>query len=398
VFLALIERVREGRTRLLWWLPAITVLWTNLHGGFPVGILILCSYGAGALVGQLVKLRGDCESPLPYFAAALGCLATSLINPYFYHLHVHIWQYLNDSYAMNNIIEFLGANFRNGGSGYFEAMLVLGIAAAIWFGARRRFAEVLLLAGWAHLGLLSSRNIPIFMVVAAPITAEAAVAWLKAIKDAPVARWLRQGSELVESVAGEIGPIDRLWRVHAVSAIVLVLIGLAMASPAPGRKLKPEYDTKAYPERALAQLDPGQRIFTHDEWGDYLIYRLSPNGTKVFIDGRSDFYGEKFCQEYIDVMNVKYNWEQTLARYGVDTILLPPTAALASTLKESSHWRAVYDDGLAIVFRPAIGAAGRGEQTSTSGTGGRERDHRITQLQHVISKDHGSQITGANPL
>ena len=31
IFLAILERVREGRTHLLWTLPVLTVPWTNLH-------------------------------------------------------------------------------------------------------------------------------------------------------------------------------------------------------------------------------------------------------------------------------------------------------------------------------------------------------------------------------
>ena len=41
---------------------------------------------------------------------------------------------------------------------------------------------------------------------------------------------------------------------------------------------------------------PSARIFTHDQWGDYLIYRLYPQ-TKVFMDGRSDFYGTGLRKE-----------------------------------------------------------------------------------------------------
>src|SRR5690349_6396278 len=51
VFLAILERVREGRTKLLWWLPLLTILWANIHAGFLAGIIILGAYGAGELVG-----------------------------------------------------------------------------------------------------------------------------------------------------------------------------------------------------------------------------------------------------------------------------------------------------------------------------------------------------------
>ena len=41
VFLAILERVREGRTRLLWTLPVLMIPWANLHGGFLIGIVVL---------------------------------------------------------------------------------------------------------------------------------------------------------------------------------------------------------------------------------------------------------------------------------------------------------------------------------------------------------------------
>jgi len=57
--------------------------------------------------------------------------------------------------------------------------------------------------------------------------------------------------------------------------------------------------------------------------------------------------------EYVGLMDVKYDWKEKLAKYDVDTVLLPVNAALASAMKESSRWHVVYDDGLAIVFRLA---------------------------------------------
>jgi hypothetical protein len=99
---------------------------------------------------------------------------------------------------------------------------------------------------------------------------------------------------------------------------------------------------------------------------------------KVFVDGRSDFYGDKLEMEYVGLMDVKYDWKEKLAKYDVDTVLLPVNAALASAMKESSRWRVVYDDGFAIVFRLASNAGARGSQTSTSGTGGGRRDLTVT--------------------
>ena len=53
VFYTLLERVdRDDAARgMLWLLPPLTVLWTNLHGGFFVGILLVGAYAAGEFAG-----------------------------------------------------------------------------------------------------------------------------------------------------------------------------------------------------------------------------------------------------------------------------------------------------------------------------------------------------------
>jgi len=45
--------------------------------------------------------------------------------------------------------------------------------------------------------------------------------------------------------------------------------------------------------------------------------------TKVFVDGRSDFYGAKFGRKFLEVMDGKYDWKGTLDRYGIEAVLLP---------------------------------------------------------------------------
>ena len=128
---------------------------------------------------------------------------------------------------------------------------------------------------------------------------------------------------------------------------------MLLFAPRPaGAKFTSTYDPHAFPESALSLLrgPETQHIFAEDQWGDYLIYHLYP-AKKVFIDGRSDFYGDKFGLGYLDVIGVKYDWQQTLDKYSIDTIVIAPRFALASTLKISRDWRVVYDDGISVVFR-----------------------------------------------
>jgi hypothetical protein len=393
IYLSILQRAQEGRRKLLWLLPLLAVLWTNLHGGFILGVIIVGLVGAGELAGAVLGATSEerwnaVRASIPYVATAAGCLAASLVNPYGYHLHQHIWEYVRDPKQAMFIDEFQAVNFQSSGAEFFETMLVLGFGAAVWYLVRKRYSEVLLLVAWAHVSILVVRNVPIFMIVAAPLTATAMVDWLGSLKRAQIVGWIRKAAELVFEASEEIAPIDRLWRVHAIPAAMLVLFGLAMTSPAAGLRLKPEYDRKTYPAGALAVLqDPALRIFSNDEWGDYLVFQRWPLGGKVFWDGRSDFYGGENVEKWLGIIDVNHDWQERLDVYGVDTLLLSPNSALATIVKGSSRWHVVYDDGIAIVFRPAASAAGSGEQTSTRNIGGGARDLTITQP-HVVTKDH----------
>ncbi len=402
VFLDVLDRAYDGRKALLWILPPLMAVWTNIHGGFFVGIVLVGAYAGGELIGAAVAENrydriASARASLPYIYASLGCLAATLVNPYTYHLHVHLVKFLSDSFYLDNISEYLPTSFRGGTALYLELELALGLFAALWWAARRRYVEGVLILGWAHLSLTVVRNAPLYMIIAAPVVVLPVREWLRALGRAPVASWIRRIPAAIESTAAEMYPMELPWRTHLVPAVVVVLIGLAIQSAPAGNKfLHARYDPKKYPEAALSYLSqPGLRIFTDDEWGDYLLYNLSPKGVKVFVDGRLDMYGTKFDEAYVDVLQVKYKWQSTLDKYGVNTIVMPVDDALTGALKESSRWRVVYDDTRAIIFRRVESGTPSTDKVFTSGTGGRGRDLRVTASSNVHPEDHVSQTEGA---
>jgi hypothetical protein len=382
-----LERVREGKDKIagipiLWLFPIVTVLWTNLHGGFFVGILLIATYGAGELLqfffqAEGVERQGARLRARAFFASAAFCAAASLVNPYTYHLHVHMARYLGDPWNSEHIIEFLSPNFHQPRALFFEAYLVAAIAAAFWCVSRRRFVEPIIIALWAHGGLLAARNIAIFVIVAAPIVAEALQYGLEHAAESNVPERLRSLAARFNAVAAKTAEMEAVPRWRLASIAGFAMVAAVMFAPHPPEKFRAEFDPNRYPQKALASIhaDSAMRIFTHDEWGDYLIW----TGNRSFVDGRSDFYGDDFEQKYMDVLHLKLGWEKILSEFGVDTILMPLDAPLTGALKESSHWRVVYDDGMALVFRPTGRNGGDVSAALTSGRVGRDREVTKTE-------------------
>lgn len=360
IFYAILQRVAQGRTGLLWWLPPLTILWTNLHGGFFVGTLLIGTYAAGELAAWLLEPEsgeraGRLRRLRLYAAAAAGCLVASFVNPYGWRLHAHIVRYLTDSYHRANIIEFLSLSFHHQAAIYFEVLLAAGTIAAFVNLLRRRYSEAFLLLSWAHLALLAARNIPIYAVLSAPLIAATVREGLERLREARVAGWLRRAVAGWIGFASEITGTDRAARVPWLSVGALAAAGALMWAPGAPGKLRAEYDPKHYPVAAIDTLGEeffAGNVFADDEWGDYLIYRLYP-ATRVFIDGRSDFYGSRFGEELGGLLRGRYDWQNILDRHGPETAVVRADSALASLMKESGRWRLVYDDGIAIVFRRA---------------------------------------------
>jgi hypothetical protein len=395
LFYGALERVSEGRTHLagvpyLVMFPPAIVLWTNLHGGFIVGILMICAYGGGEFLQfilnpEAIRRHEAFVRSRNYFRSAVACMAASLINPYTYHLHVHMAQYLRDPWNAQHIAEFLSPSFHHPMALFFEAMLTMAVAAAYWTISKGRYTEAILMVLWAHAALLAARNIPIFGIAAAPVVAAMLQSGLDRAADWNVAGWVRRSAAKFNLAAQGAGEKELVGRWHLVSVLGVALVAAVIWAPNPPKKFRAEFDPNAYPAAALASLghSPDARIFTNDEWGDYLIWSRQ----RVFVDGRSDFYGDDFENKYVDVLNVKYGWEQTLQHFGVNTILMPPDAPLTGALKESSHWEVVYDDGISVVFRPRQ-AAGVTTLSAMAQEGGGSRDREITKTNGNRSIDH----------
>ena len=336
-FCHILTRATEGRLRLLYALPFLMVLWTNLHGGFFVGIALVFVYAADPLI-KAFRGRGGLNRARPFLLCGMACLVASFVNPYTYLLHQHVLAYLLDSKQVENILEFQSINFRHPLARYFEVFLAVGIITAFQDLRKGRFTQAILMLAWSHLALVSIRNIPIFLLFAAPSVARTIEEWSKPFKSFVAA-------------AAELRAIDRLPRLYAVSAASFGLLFFLMARHGEAKLLRSEYDPAKYPAQAVERLRAANvsSVFTDDEWGDYLIYRLYPTG-RVFVDGRSDFYGADFESRYISLMNVRYDWEEDFAKYGVETVLLRAEAPLAAVLKQSPHWRVIYDDSIALIF------------------------------------------------
>lgn len=338
----LIQRDLRQNTRWLWSLPALTVLWTNLHGGWLAVVALLGLTAIGVALESAVR-GGSWRSGSRYALCAGLSFAASFVNPYGWHLHEHILAYLQAGWIKNMVSEFRSPTFRSENMQQYELLLLAGAATAGLMLRRRRFVGPLWILFWAHQSLVSTRHVTLFAAVTAPFLAdELQRAWDAAVRRA------RRGSTLriLDSMAGEAAPsLSRMtpWMAVPFIAAVMPLSPLQWPNDAPEIRFPSKLITNH--QEFLTK----RRLFVEDYWAGYLIYRSFPN-QKVYFDGRTDFYGEKITRDYLAVVNGNHNWREVLDENGIDAVLVKPNWAVASLLKRDPGWRVIEDNRKAILF------------------------------------------------
>jgi hypothetical protein len=337
----MIEADRKQASRRIWWLIPMTVVWTNLHGGFLALIATLGLAAAGTAVEAWTG-RAQWTLAIRYGILTAACAAASLVNPYGYHLHQHVGEYLRSDWIRSVIQEFQSPSFRNENMLQFEGLMLTGVIVAGMLFRRWRVVEGLWILYFAHMALGSVRHVPLFVTVAAPIIAAEIAEWWKSwTAGAPKASLVG----IVNGMAADsIGQFRRTsaWPVLVVGALVM------LRQPIPWPT---DFAPEVFPVKMVhgheAEILNG-RVMTTDQWADFLIY-TNPK-QKVFVDGRSDFYGPEIGNQYIHLMNGQWDWDQLMTKYGFNVALLPVESSLSQLLKLRSDWRIVEDDGKRIFF------------------------------------------------
>jgi hypothetical protein len=342
---------REGVRGYIWWLVPLAAVWTNMHGGFLALIAVLGLTTVGMAIETFLRMdtfletrtgAGDWRNVWRYAALTGACAAATLINPYGWRLHQHVLEYLRSDWIRNVIQEFQSPSFRTENMMQFEALLLIGLMVAAALFRRRRIVEGLWIVFWAHMALGSARHVPVFVTVAAPVIAAELAQWWSALT-------ARAGKTSLAGIVNQIAS-DSLPGFRRTSAWPFAAVGVLIVIGAPIRWPQ-DFPDLMFPTKMVhdhADLITASRVLTTDQWGDYLIY-TDPH-RKVFVDGRSDFYGPEIGNEYLGLINGRWDWQQILGKYQFNLALVPTECAISQLLKLSPDWKAVEDDGKRILL------------------------------------------------
>ena len=336
---------RSAHKHLVWVLVPLSALWANLHGGFFIFLALLAIrfVGCAAEAFFYAELKESRRNEAIQLAlVGLAAAAATLLNPYGYHLHEHIFETLKSPWIVSNVAEFQSPRFRSEEMLNSMLMIFAGLSIVSSLLRQRNLVDTLSILFLSYCSLTSVRHIPILMLVLVPILSlEVTLAW----------DWLALGKKkssllaILHDVTRQLTPMMKGTSLF----IPLAVLGILLM---PGLNWPTEIPEGAVPIRLIekhADRIATSRIFAPDQMADYLIYRNYPK-QKVYFDSRHNYYGPEVGNEYFAIRGGGRNWSELLDKYRFDLVLITADEPLSALLAGNSGWLKVDSNERHILF------------------------------------------------
>jgi hypothetical protein len=314
------------RTRWLLLLPALMILWVNLHGGFLLGLLIVGIFCGVAL------LRRDWANFRIYGLVGAGSFIATLINPLGWHIYQGLASVLGH-FSQAYITEWWPyyRNISVPGSIPGIIYILIFVALDLRYAGRRCPLEARLLS-WLFLfiGLYQFRYMSFFFI----------------FSTVPLALHL---DRLLPKLPNDFAVQKSLLTAGIILACALPLIYMQI-DPALGLpQMLSEQDV-----RYLRTHFPHARLLNHWNYGGILIFHTHDT-IPVFVDGRaSTAYPDDLLHDYFKLVEPEFNetaWTTVLEKYKIDTVLwVKADEALRRFLVAKRGWKEAYAGSYASIY------------------------------------------------
>jgi hypothetical protein len=323
--------------------PLILALWTNLHGGFPIGLILVGCYLLAAGLDAWQEQGSSFWRDGRFRALALclaACVLATLVNPYGWRVYQYVLH--TSGVASARRIDEWEPPGLNMLVGKVWIASVLGLIVLFALPGRRPTkSEICLVVCFLPLACSSVRMVAWWLLACAPIAAAqlAAVLPSGALAEED-SREATRGTILTFAlfVAGCVVSLPWLERYNPVLAIL--------------PRTRPELELQSAADGLRERL-PSGRIFCRFDWGEYLGWSLAPD-YKVFMDGRIEIFSDTVWNEYTAVTRGRGDWQEILDGYGVDCLMLDRTsgyhAHLLPQVEHSAKWQRCFASERVVVF------------------------------------------------
>jgi hypothetical protein len=375
----LADRARHPRRLLL--LPLIAIAWANLHGSFPL-IVVVLGLGWADELGRVLVARAAIRpghGPGRATAAIRGSTglallaaisaAVTLVNPF----GIDAWRYVAGLAADPSVtsavtewrppspLEPTGAIF------YVSLLIALTIVVLRIRADRNRvgpatFAPIATLVAFGLLGVVTARGLAWWALIL-PISTSALA------HDGSLTRFLPRRLGVLRTLftgpgAQASARLNRPSQLNTIVALLLILVGIGLLPvwrPI-GPSGVPVAALSFAPQGIAAKLDAlvhsrdpsGQaRVWAPQLWGSWLEFAVP--SVQVAVDSRIELFPAQVWSDAAQVSTVGPFWNSILDRDEVNVVIASADETrLRTSLQSTGVWQQVYadDDGSIWVYSP----------------------------------------------
>jgi hypothetical protein len=355
VFNYLLSSFKSERNKKIYFIVPLFVVWTNLHGGYVLGFMLLGTY----LVGEVIDLIFDSKIDKVFSLRNVKTLAgwgllswfAVLINPNGLGMWKIPFQTVGVETLQQFIAEWASPDFHQPLQQLFLLLMFTAFGAIGFSRKRLSGQEFMSVAIFGAAALIARRNVGPFAIVVVPVICrhgqDLQELVISRAKESESWFWILLNFQ--EKSERDINPILQ-------STINWLVIGLLVF--ASGAKLvnviDPVFVQDAmrtyYPVDAVAWIEENQpegKMLNSYNWGGYLVWHL--RDYPVFVDGRTDLYGDEILEDWLAVVQGQGQWKQLLSNNDVNLILLENNQNLRDVYIQS-NWSIGYQDELSMVL------------------------------------------------
>ncbi len=322
----------DQKPRTLCVAPLLMALWANVHGAFPIGLVLIGCFTFAACVDRIRKLPfGDRAGPGAMIACLVSSFAATLANPYGAHVYGYVLN--TSSRASGRVIqEWLRPEIFSIQGGFWIASILAMIALAI--------------VGRRHVRLWAATLALVFGVISCT-SVRMSIWWYLSAAVIAMSIWPRRDVQPAKP--------SRLAGLMYAAIILAMFVCLpAMQRWNPIFLIRPSErpeDNLAQLTEAVAVAAPNARVFSRLEWGEYLSFHL-PWKNAVYMDGRIEIYPDSLWDEYRQITSAEPGWQAKLDRRGVTVLLLDRHYhdGLIEAATKSQEWKLIAVIGGGVIF------------------------------------------------
>jgi hypothetical protein len=359
LLLSLVYLYKWKQRNLLWCLPVLFIFWSNIHGGFALGLLLLGTVIAGELLNHALGFLDveilDWRKILTLSLWSVASILAVLVNPNGLDTWLIPFQTVGVQALQNFVAEWASPNFHEVFQQPF-VWLLIGIIAAIGFsGKHLDGADFISVSLFAYLALIARRNYGPFALVTTPVFSRylwaAYQSWTKREPAIFLSNWYhkKRGKKPIPVENKSISrPVQKVINLSIIAVLAFAVYVKCYITANPilvDALLKNNYPVDAV--RWIEKNHPEGSMLNEYNWGGYLTWFL--RDYPVFVDGRTDLFGDEIIGQWISMVQANEGWQELLDRWKIRLILVEPGRPLANVLPEYG-WKELYRDSQSVVF------------------------------------------------